>query len=331
VVLHHGFELQSAEGQAKAGAFILENLTRVLNERRTFEARSAAARSAASLDSAKGADAAPSTLVERSELFRDRGVSLDTGILANFSVDLALRTLKDRGVLKPGQVARVAVIGPGLSFIDKDEPAAFDYFPLQTVQPFALMDSLLQTGLAEERSVSLTAFDISPLLLGHVQRVRQRAEKGGGYVIQLPQDAGRSWPPALEKYWQSFGRRVGSEVKALPPPATFTGLKTRAVQIRPQTVLRCQAVDLDMVAQRLVLSANDRFDLIVATNVFLYYDAFEQALALQNVGSMVNPGGVLLANDDLPLLPASGMRRVNVTAISDGASGRDAVAAYQKQ
>ncbi len=54
----------------------------------------------------------PSSLVDRSSLFRDRGVALDTGILPDFSIDQALRDLKTRGELRGGQVARVMVIGP---------------------------------------------------------------------------------------------------------------------------------------------------------------------------------------------------------------------------
>ena len=82
----------------------------------------------------------------RPGLFRDRGVSLDTGIFPNFSIDQALRDLKNRGVLHEGQVARVAVIGPGLDFSDKNENTSYDYYPQQTLQPFALLDSLSRLG-----------------------------------------------------------------------------------------------------------------------------------------------------------------------------------------
>ena len=85
LVERNGQELNTGEGQDKAGRFILENLTRVLKEKQNFAARSAAA--------------AGSTLEERLELFQDRGLSLDTGILADFSIDIALGRLKERSVL----------------------------------------------------------------------------------------------------------------------------------------------------------------------------------------------------------------------------------------
>ena len=67
---------------------------------------------------------------------------------------------------------RVAVIGPGLNFIDKDEASAFDYYPLQSLQPFALLDSLLQLSLA--RAAALTVFDISARLCWNTSSARYR-------------------------------------------------------------------------------------------------------------------------------------------------------------
>jgi hypothetical protein len=39
---------------------------------------------------------------------------------------------------------------------------------------------------------------------------------------------------------------------------------------------------------------------MVGTNVFIYYDAFERSLALENAGAMLKRGGLLLTNDQLP-------------------------------
>ena len=40
----------------------------------------------------------------------------------------------------------------------------------------------------------------------------------------------------------------------------------------------------------------ERFDLVVATNVLVSYDPFEQALALSNIAAMLEPGGFFLTN-----------------------------------
>lgn len=288
------------------GAFILRNLQRVVQERIALARTSA----------------------PKSSLFENRGLSVDTGIIPDFTLEETLRDLKARGILRDGRVSRIAVIGPGLDFIDKNEASAFDYYPEQTLQPFALYDSLLRLGLAKSGALSLTILDISPQVIEHMQRARDRAAKGSGYTIQLPRDLTRPWPAALTAYWKSFGDRIGSSIASIPPPPLFQGLETRATEIRPEVVLACRPADLDIIVQRLNLPAADRFDLIVATNIFVYYDAFEQSLALENSAAMLKPDGLLLTNDRLPTHPAGSMQLAGVTSIS---ATSQAMAWYRKQ
>lgn len=322
-----GIDPQSPEGPKETGVFILQNLQRVIQERRTLADRAADAKTDTEPND-------PSSLLDRLSLFRDRGVSLDTGITSDFSIDQTLRDLKNRGLLREGQVARVAVIGPGLDFIDKNEGSAFDYYPQQTLQPFALYDSLARLKIANPNALSMAIFDISSRVIQHVERARQRARKNIGYSIQLPRDAVLSWPPDLARYWNSVGDAVGTPIAPIPPPGIFQGLQTRAVLIRPEVVLACEPVDLNIVLERLKLDAADQFDLIVSTNVFVYYDAFEQALALENVGAMLKPGGLLLTNDGLPTVPRGSMRLAGITVVpydSPGVRISQAVGWYRKQ
>src|SRR5207253_6576760 len=146
------------------------NLQRVLQEMETLSKRAEEAKRLVKPDAVQ-ADAVPDPAAIfnwRPGMLRDRGVSLDTGIFPNFSIEQALRDLKKRGVLREGRVARVAVIGPGLDFSDKNEQASFDYYPQQTLQPFALYDSLLRLGLARANAVSMSIFDISPRVIDHI-------------------------------------------------------------------------------------------------------------------------------------------------------------------
>ena len=104
------------------------------------------------------------------------------------------------------------------------------------------------------------------------------------------------------------------------------------MRIRPDVVLACEPVDLNIVLERLNLAETDRFDLIVGTNIFLYYDAFEQMLALENAGAMLKAGGLLLTNDRLPEVPGGSMRQAGVTEVRyDDRGARDAVGWYQKR
>jgi SAM-dependent methyltransferase len=133
------------------------------------------------------------------------------------------------------------------------------------------------------------------------------------------------------EYWRVFGDHAGKSIAPIRPPAELKGLTTRAVEIRPAVVLSSEPVDLNIVLERMNLAAADRFDLIVATNVFVYYDRLEQALALQNASTLLKPGGILLSNDALPEIPPVPMRRVGATDVWYTDKLGASVIWYQKQ
>jgi hypothetical protein len=299
----------------KAGLFVFQNLQRVLEERQKLGARVA---------DAKAGKGGP-------QVFRDRGVSLDTSMFPNMAIEQAVSDLTSRGLLREGGVERVAVIGPGLDFTDKEETSGYDYYPEQTLQPFAIYDSLLRMGLAKNGKASIAVLDISSRVLDHLKHARDRAKSGEGYTVQLPHDPmARKWVPSVAKYWKAFGDQAGKEVTPIRPPAMIKGLETRAVRIRPEVVLACEPMDLDIVLER---ATARQFDLIVATNILVYYDAFEQTLALQNIAAMLKPGGFLLSNDELQESPAVPMRPAGSTKLfyDEGSSVGDSVIWYQKQ
>ena len=319
------------EAPGETGVFLYNNLQRVIQEMGTLARRGEGAKRLIQPDGAPD----PAAIFNwRAGLLRSRGVSLDTSIFPNFSIEQALRDLKNRGVLREGQVARVAVIGPGLDFSDKNEASSYDYYPQQTLQPFALYDSLLRLGLARANGVSMSIFDISSRVIDHIQRARGRARVNTGYVVQLPREFAIPWPADLIAYWRSLGDRVGAEVVPIPPPEIFRsinagqGLETRALRIRPDVVLACEPVDLNIVLERVSLAEANRFDLMVGTNIFIYYDAFERSLALENAGAMLKPGGLLLTNDRLPEVPGGSMRQAGLTDVQ---ANHDSVGWYQKQ
>ncbi len=321
-----GLDPETTDGSRLTGVFILNNLQRVAQDTAMIAERVADARRKATPDQ--------TTLLDRASVFSDRGVSLDTSIFPNFSIEQTLRELKLRGVLREGQVARVAVVGPGLDFIDKNEEYGYDYYPQQTLQPFALYDSLVRLKLAKAGGLSVSVFDISSRVIDHIQRARERAKKNEGYVIQLPRDVARPWPADVAAYWNSLGSEVGTAVAPIRPPELFRGLETRAVRIRPEVVLACDPSDLNIVLERVNPPAAERFDVVVGTNIFVYYDPFEQTLALENAGAMLKPGGLLLTNDRLPELVGGVMHLAGMTDVryeNQGTISHDAVGWYQKR
>ena len=85
--------------------------------------------------------------------------------------------------------------------------------------------------------------------------------------------------------------------------------------MRPSVVLSVTSRDLNFVVQRADLAAADRFDLMLATNILLYYDVFEQSLAMANIAKMLRPGGLFLTNDRVFELPSSPLRSAGMTDV----------------
>jgi hypothetical protein len=247
--------------------------------------------------------------VRRSRLFRTRGLSLDTSLVSNYSVEQALSAMKARGLLEPGTVRRVAIVGPGLDFADKD--VGFDVYPQQTLQPFAVLDSLKRLGLAPSSGdPEIVLLDISTRIIDHVTKARARAAKNVGYTLNLPLPRSTPWLPEVRTYWQTFGDRIGAPAQAPASKAIADVAELRAVRARPSAVQRMSVVNVNIVTERL---DGEAFDLVIATNVFIYYDVFEQALALSNVEAMLKPGAFLLANFSAPSLTSVTIRPVETT------------------
>jgi hypothetical protein len=273
-------------------------------------------------------------LAEKLTVFRERGLSADTSIFVDLGVERALDAMRAARALRPGSVRRVAVVGPGLDFTDKLD--GYDFYPEQTRQPFAVIDTLLRLDLADAEQLQVTAFDLSPRVLRHLEAARTRARAGTPYPVALPRNAERPWAPELADYWQQFGNWIGENAKVSPPPAAAGRVEIRGVAIRPPIVLSVTPADLNIVTERMELPEENRFDLVIATNVLLYYDVFEQTLASANIAQMLRPDGFLVTNNrvfELPGSPLSGVGYVDVTYMSLAGVGDtgDRVIWYQKQ
>lgn len=309
-------------GQRRLRAFIMTNVVRVGNEQEQLQAE---------YERARQRDDHPENVAAVSTLYRSRGLSLDTSFLPNVAVEASLKEMLARGLFTPGSVRRAAVVGPGLDFTDK--AGGYDFYPQQTLQCFALVDTLLRLGVARHGQLEVTTLDISPRVNDHLRRARGRAQLGQPYIVQLPRPAEVNWKEATSDYWRRFGDQIGTPVAPLQPPAAAGAVETRAVQIDPAVVRLIKPVDLDIVTAHLDVPPNEGFDLIIATNVFCYFDSFEQLLADTNLQSMLRPGGFVLSNNTLPVLPSSAMRSVGFLSVSysDRPNDGDVVAWYQRQ
>ncbi len=298
------------------------NLQRFVSEQRAYQEKLRVA----------GQSGDPAELLAtRGTLFEDRGLSVNTSLLPNFALEDTLRALARKAALAAGSIRRIAVIGPGLDFTDKRD--GYDFYPLQTIQPFAVMEGVLRLKLAGPGPVQVVSLDLNPFVNEHVKRLAERARAGQPYVLQLPRDSQADWSPDAIAYWEHFGEIIGSPARPLPVPASLGNVTLRAVSVRPRYAAQLVALDLDIVGQTLDPVPGAGFDLVVATNVLVYYDLFEQALAMASIAHMMNRGGIFLANHALPAIHPQALEYLGRRSVSYSRSGAygDDVVVYRKR
>ena len=315
----HGANPATAAGRRDAREYVVSLMNRFAADRSRYDR---------TYRSAKQFDDPSATLFTQSTLYRDRGLSSDTSIFPDFALDVTLSELRSAALLMAGSVRHVGIVGPGLDFVDKDE--GYDFYPQQTIQPFAVADSLTRLGLVMPGNLETTTFDLNPRVTGHLEAARLRAAQGDGYVLQLARSIDEHWLDALGAYWQRAGTSIGEETEPVAPPANAGRVVVRAVRIPPSMVLSVGAQDLNIVLQRVELPGDEQFDIIVATNILVYYDVFEQSLALQNIARMLRPGGLFLTNHIVLSSPSMMMVGYTDVPYTDAGDG-DRIWWYQKK
>jgi hypothetical protein len=269
--------------------FLTGNLQRLAEEQGAYRKK---------LEEAESSHDTDQKLSTRGTLYQARGLSADTSLLVNYALEDTLRALAAKGVLREGSIRRVAVIGPGLDFTNKH--SGYDFYPLQTIQPFAVMETVLRLKLGKPDEVEVVTMDLNPGVNAHIAKLARDAGQNRAYTVQLPRDEAGDWPQPAVAYWEHFGEIIGAPAKPLSVPQALGGVTLRAVAIAPRFASRVTPLDLNVVAQCVEPSERGQgFDLVIATNILVYYDRFQQALAMASIARMMNPGGIFLANDAL--------------------------------
>jgi hypothetical protein len=227
VLQSQGYGTATPQEQSRLERHFHEEVDRVLAERQQYARRE---------DSFRPGDFSGQMMVQ-SHLFQDRGLSLDTSILPSFAVEQALETMKSQKLLTPNSIRRVALIGPGLDFADKN--SGNDFYPVQTLQPFSSIDSLVRLGLARADDIELTTLDISPRVNDHIVKMRVP------YVLRLPLDPAASWSASLVSFWTHVGDRIGSEAPVKRNPAVKRGVEPAGSSRYPCRRFQCRYGTLD--------------------------------------------------------------------------------------
>src|SRR6266704_2257619 len=302
--------------------FLSVNLKRFLGEQEGYQKK---------LEEAGRSGDVGEVMLTRGTLYAERGLSVDTSLLPNYALEDTLRSLSTKGVVATGKIRRIAVIGPGLDFTDKLD--GYDFYPLQTLQPFAVMEAVARLGLGKAEGIAVVTADLNAAVNSHVAMLARGARAGEAYTVELPRDPRAEWSPEAISYWKNFGEILGSPRKPLPVPASLGGVAVRAVAIRGQFAARIQVYDANIVAETLDFPPGQGFDLVVATNVLVYYNRLEQSLAMANIARLLNPGGIFLANNPLPSEHASDLRYLGrrTTAFTPSGVYGDDVVVYRRR
>lgn len=224
-------------------------------------------------------------------LYRTRGLSTDTAVEAGYLVSLGLDVLK---ALDPAtRIRRVLIIGPGLDLAPRT--ALIEDGPPESYQPWAVIDALLSLGLSRAEDLEVVGADINPRVVQHLWRA-QAAPPTLTLVSEIAESDRISFTPEFREYFDRLGRSIGMVEAGTGGRA---GHLRKTVKVGAAAARALSAAPLDIVTERLV---GRPFDLAVVTNVLPYFDDVELTLALDNIASMLAPGGVLLHNEARPML-----------------------------
>lgn len=252
------------------------------------------------------------TAIDRASDPRTRASGLGTPLLSEFAISETLRMLKNDGRV-PARIRRAAVIAAPFEF--SGGPEGYDFYPPQSIQPFAILEAVIRLGLAPGGDVHLTALDLNPLALANMRAASAKA-RSGHYALQLPRGKAAGWNSAAVSYWSHFGEIIGSSAPPAPVPPDRQDVEMRAVAVKPQFAARVGTQEIDVVAQTVDAAGGSGFDLMVALNALSSYDRLEQSLALASIAQMMNPAGIVLVSGISgggvpPELESLGARRVS--------------------
>jgi hypothetical protein len=219
-------------------------------------------------------------------LYRSRGLSTDTAVEAGYIVYLGLGVLKS---LEPDRrIRRVLIVGPGLDLAPRT--ALIDSAPPESYQPWAVIDAIVDLGLAKLDDLDVVGVDINPRVVEHL-----RGERSSPPRLHLASGLQVTPEVALERDYRDYFDRLGNAIaENRTKAAERNGRLTKIVEVLPSAARALDAERLDVVTERLTGAP---FDLAIATNIFPYFDDKELTLALTNIAGMLSSGGVLMHNE----------------------------------
>lgn len=102
------------------------------------------------------------------------------------------------------------------------------------------------------------------------------------------------------EYWKRLGDQIGQLETPIAVPKAAAETVIRPVRMRLESVRKSIPLDTKIIYQRLNLPPEQVWDLIIGTNIFVYYGEFGQSLARAKLAAMLKAGGYLLTTTKCP-------------------------------
>ena len=165
--------------------------------------------------------------------------------------------------------------GPGLDFTDKAE--GYDFYPQQTINLFR-SSTRSSASVSRNRAASHDHLLSSPRINQHLDAARGRARRAGPCWSCLRD---------LICWLRSRDANVSEKFRRRPAGRPRRRRRVRFAPSRASSIVLgiVPRIRLIVLQRRERLADDERFDLVVATNIFAYYDAFEQSTALSNAAA----------------------------------------------
>src|SRR5262245_5602625 len=140
------------------------------------------------------------------DAYQRRGLSTDTSVEAGYAVYLGLAALR---ALEPQRrIQRVLIVGPGLDLAPRT--GLVEAGDPQSWQPYAVIDALLTTGLADRESLAVQTLDINPRVTDWIDRARGTHPRLA-VVSSAAESAGVRFSDDYREYVSAVGRAVGRD------------------------------------------------------------------------------------------------------------------------
>ena len=156
-----------------------------------------------------------------------------------------------------------------------------------------MADALIAQSLASERDLRVHSVDVNPAV---VDTLKGAARRGATLHLftGMAETAEQPFQPEYRTYVRQLGHTIGDEVAATEAVAS-NRLYQHSIAVRSAVLRTITAQRLNIITSRPAGEAP--YDIVIATNVFIYFDDRQLALALSNISGILQPGGYLVHNE----------------------------------